>query len=133
MEPEAPDHSAPPLSETYKLLAAVAVASERLSERVCDRLDRLEVAVERLTTELRELGEDVAPIAAGSRARAAIGARTFTLLQKLQLTQALAIAIVVVAGAMGLPLFVGGMLLATRDPGAVLAFVAALFGLAKGA
>lgn len=127
-EPEAPDPHAPPLSETYKLLAAVAVTNER----VCARLETLVRAIDQLTAEVREVGGTVEPLAEGSRARAAAGQRAFTLLQKLQITQALAIAIVVVAAAMGLPLFVGGMLLATRDPGAVLAFVAALFGLAQG-
>ena len=83
------------------------------------------LALVELRAEIRDLRNDITR-------RASLADKTLAIAGKLQLTQAVGIAIVIVSMAMAAPLFIGGMLLATQDPAAVLAFVADLFHLTRG-
>lgn len=82
-----------------------------------------------LKNEVRDMRNDLAR-------RASFSERAMTIAGKLQSRQALSLAvsfaITITALAMAVPLFIGGMILATQDPAAVLAFVADLFHLTRG-
>jgi hypothetical protein len=122
IELESPAHDASP-ARTDQLLAALATQATIGNERETATA----AALARVDARLEAMEKTIAPLVVDARGRAMFGARVFALLEKIKLQQAIAIAILgaTVATVGGLSLAL--VMLAIREPAAVLAFVVTLF------
>lgn len=106
-----------------QILAAVATQATISNEREAATA----TALRDLSDEVRRVGEEIRPTVLDARGRQMFGARIFTLLEKIKLQQAIAIAILGATAATVGGLSLALVMLAFREPAAVLAFVVTLF------
>ena len=105
-----------------ELLAALTAGVRDL----CESSRAAGKSLDELRSEIRRLGEIVEPVVSADKARAATGARLFGALQKLTLQTALANALIILGLSLSAPIFVGGLVLAIRDPHELFSVVATL-------